>query len=770
MSRLIKAGTNEELRQAVEKALPGDVIVMKNGIWTDVELELKTSGTPDQPITIKAEAPGEAVLTGASALTFAGEYVVVEGLFFKDGVQPGRNGSDTVIRFLKESSHCRLSETAIIDYHPANPEKKYFWVTIDGSHHRVNHCYFKGKYYAGQLLRNMKYSSHNLIDGNYFVDIPAYGINGLEIIQVMGIGSDGELGSAGGEHVLIENNLFERADGECEEVISLKSNHDTVRNNTFKESIGGLVIRSGHNTVVEGNYFIGGQVGGTKGIRITGEDNIVKGNYLTGLQGFGISVMSGEYIDDYLTDQWQPTLRAGTPLGRVPVYNWSKNNTIADNVLIHNDGVDLDIGIGYKTAWPSKQRVLLPESNRIADNVIVKEKGRVYTAAQQDASVMNISFAPNDYVNNRIDSQPSSGMPEGFTFEAIELQRSNNGIQEPLDGRGLSAQGPLTEDDAGPEWTKQKRRAGEPLFQARDQFATVERVPWNTDRNTAVLCAGSSDMFIRSMRTKLDVRRRDLCPLEFNGEILLPVQAVAERLGFATVTTMAGAAVEEIRIRRGASTCVLSEGRCTVVSNGEEKGIDHAPVRYGNVLFLQAKSIAELLGKALQCYEQGLVVLTDPNESVSSFDDDVTRMAAFELFKVTASSFDKEMTIPPEGRSHGKIPAYTLQEEPDTYWASYGDGQWIRYDLGRSVEVGSVAIAFLNGEACGYSADIEASDNGFDWTPISSVVSDSDELKPYPVQAVFACYVRIVGRANRVGNANRIRQVQMYSVQGEALL
>lgn len=772
MSDQTIVGTKAVLQLAIEKALPGDTIVLKNGVWHDVSIELQGKGTSMKPMTIRAETPGEVVLTGASTLTFAGEYWVASGLFFKEGVQPGVNGSDTVVRFLQQSKGCRLSDTAIIDFHPSRPDKKYFWVAIDGSHHRVDHCYFKGKYYAGQLLRSLKYSSYNRIDGNYFVDIPPYGINGLEIIQVMGIGSDGEAGSAGGEHVIIENNLFERADGECEEVISLKSNHDTVRNNTFKESIGGLVIRSGHNTVVEGNYFIGGNVAGTKGIRITGEDNVVSGNYLTGLQGFGISIMSGEYIDEDLTGEWQPVLRAGTPLGRVPMYNWSKRNIVTDNVLVRNAGVDIDIGIGYKSGWPSKQRVLLPESNRIAGNVIVKDKGEPFTAAEQDSAVLDIAFAPNEYGNNRINAcMPNGGTPGGFVCEDIALQALDNGLVMPALTSGtelrLPSFAPLTDEDAGPEWAKRKRKEGEPLFQPRDQFATAEQVPWNAEADVVVLCSGSSDLFVRSMRMKLDVRQRDMCPFLADGETMLPIRAVAEKLG-CVVTS--GATGNEVRIRYRGTSFVLSEGRCIQVIDGREHPTPYVPVRRREELFLRADSAASLLGKTVFRSARGLVVLADEPMAAAMFENHNVAAQATELFKVTAASFEKMMTIPPEGRSHGNVAAYTLHDNPSLYWASFGDGQWIRYDLGQPQLIASVGIAFVDGKRLGYRADIEVSPDGFDWQPAATIVSASDEMDVCPIAPVMTRFVRIVGRTNAFDNANRIRKIQFYTPQRELIL
>jgi len=51
--------SNDELAIALSEAKPGDDIVMKNGAWKDVQIKVTTSGTKDQPITLRAETPSK---------------------------------------------------------------------------------------------------------------------------------------------------------------------------------------------------------------------------------------------------------------------------------------------------------------------------------------------------------------------------------------------------------------------------------------------------------------------------------------------------------------------------------------------------------------------------------------------------------------------------------------------------------------------------------------------------------------------------------------
>ena len=82
--------TIDEFNQAAASVQPGDEIVLANGTWTDVELELKAEGLPDNPVTLRAEEPGQVIITGQSNLSFSGEHIVVSGLVFKDGYTPTR--------------------------------------------------------------------------------------------------------------------------------------------------------------------------------------------------------------------------------------------------------------------------------------------------------------------------------------------------------------------------------------------------------------------------------------------------------------------------------------------------------------------------------------------------------------------------------------------------------------------------------------------------------------------------------------------------------
>jgi hypothetical protein len=124
-----------EFTRAMRDVLPGDTVTMANGTWENVNLLFKPSrnGVPTPSITLRAQTPGQVILTGSSQLRIAGNDLVVDGLQFT-GVYTG-TGRD-VVAFREsatgvQSDHSRLTNCAIVDYNPPAAE------TDTGSNYRV---------------------------------------------------------------------------------------------------------------------------------------------------------------------------------------------------------------------------------------------------------------------------------------------------------------------------------------------------------------------------------------------------------------------------------------------------------------------------------------------------------------------------------------------------------------------------------------------------------------------------------------------------------
>lgn len=434
------AANPTELAAELARAQPGDTIVLADGTWRDAQVTLTAAGTAAAPVTVRARTPGRVIFSGDSSLTFAAPHVVVEGLLFTTGTTK-RN---SVVLF--ESDHGRLTNSAIIDYNPPDVATGYYWVYFQGSHNRVDRGYFKGKGHQQPVVGNhIRGARHNTVDHCHFADIPyVAGRNGREIFRIWGHGGNEELGDDGA-FFTIEHNLFDRADGEGAEIISLKSNRNTVRFNTILRTRGGITNRSGNFNTITDNIILCDGADGAYGMRVTGRHHTVARNYIRG-GTYGLHLMAGEFIERDLTGGYQPIKREGTPLGRVPAYNQARENLIADNVLVGNAGVDFLLGNGYKSNWPRAQRVLVPELNRFTGNVVFRPGGGVaFDIARQDTAVpLDIfSFGPNEFSGNRVlgGTVALTPAPAGITIE-------------PAAGPAPAPPAVLAPADVGPAWRR----------------------------------------------------------------------------------------------------------------------------------------------------------------------------------------------------------------------------------------------------------------------------------------------------------------------------
>ncbi|KKN07000.1 hypothetical protein LCGC14_1071630, partial [marine sediment metagenome] len=275
----------QAFRDISSNLVAGDKVILKNGTWSDFEILLEGQGTKNSPILLTAETNGKVILSGQSNLRLAGKYLEASGLVFKDGYTP----SSAVIEFRKNKNelayNSRVTQTVIDNY--SNPDKREsdYWVALYGQHNRFDHSHLVGKRNKGvtvavRLNTEASQENYHRIDNNYFGYRPTFGSNGGETLR---IGTSHY--SLTDSHTLVENNYFERTNGEVE-IVSVKSGKNILRNNVFYEARGTLTLRHGNGNLIEENIFIGNGVDHTGGIRVINKDQIVRNNYLQGLTGY----------------------------------------------------------------------------------------------------------------------------------------------------------------------------------------------------------------------------------------------------------------------------------------------------------------------------------------------------------------------------------------------------------------------------------------------------------------------------------------------------
>ena len=273
----------QDVASKLQSAAPGDTIVVRDGIYSDVTLEWEGRATAETPVVVMPETPGGVCITGRSRLKIFGEGLTVSSLLFEHCVAD----KGTIVEFRNSDAlarGCRLTDCAFDSCNPARRDILYSYVHLYGRENRVDHCSLFGKKNLGvTLVVMLNYDgcddNHHSIDHNWFGPRPVYGSNGAETIRV---GTSHQC--LQNSRTLISDNLFERCNGEVE-VISIKSGENVIRGNVLYECEGVLALRHGDRNVAEGNLFLGHGVRNTGGIRIVGEDQVVRGNKFIGLEG-----------------------------------------------------------------------------------------------------------------------------------------------------------------------------------------------------------------------------------------------------------------------------------------------------------------------------------------------------------------------------------------------------------------------------------------------------------------------------------------------------
>ncbi|MEO9569842.1 MAG: chondroitinase-B domain-containing protein, partial [Polaribacter sp.] len=395
----ILVSTNTEIQDAIKNAKAGDDITIKNGTYTDLEIKFKAEGAENNPITLRAETPGKVFIEGVSSLEISGNYLEVNGLFFRNGHSPKTN----VIAFRtskKEvANHSKVTNCVILDFNNLQRDQDNLWVQFYGKHNELSNCYIAGKTNGGPTVRvdlkgNQSIRNYHKIINNHFGPRPRKGGARGETIQ---LGSS--FTSMSPSNTTIANNLFEECNGEVE-IISSKTNFNIIKNNVFYKSEGSVVTRHGNYVTVDGNYFIGDGVNEQfGGIRIINTGHWVINNLFYKIKGKNfrspIAVMNG-----------------------IPKSPLNRYNQVTDVVIAYNTFVDSDSPFQFGVGQNLAQKDVLPKSEirsaralrtEVVNNVIYNSKGDANPIIEHDKAD-GVTFKSNVIDNNGIEIKNAHGL------------------------------------------------------------------------------------------------------------------------------------------------------------------------------------------------------------------------------------------------------------------------------------------------------------------------------------------------------------------------
>lgn len=306
---VVWVSTAEELA-ALGTLKDGTEVVWRDGSYVDQQLTLRGEGSAERPILFRAETPGQVHFRGNSRIVIRGAHLVVSGFWWQD---PTPEQSKSVVTFHRESHHATLTQCAITGTGlTADAKTDTKWISLRGTANRVERCSFLNKRNKGALLvvwfDEGLTPRHQILNNHFERPLTLFNeqgkpMNGQETIRI----GDSNSSMRDGE-VVVEGNRFYECHGEQAEIISNKSCANTYRGNLFEKSHGTLTLRHGNNCHVVGNFFLGGGVEGSGGVRIIGEGHLVEQNYMEGLRGRGykaaICLVRGERNPE-LSGYWQ---------------------------------------------------------------------------------------------------------------------------------------------------------------------------------------------------------------------------------------------------------------------------------------------------------------------------------------------------------------------------------------------------------------------------------------------------------------------------------
>ncbi|HSI07342.1 MAG TPA: chondroitinase-B domain-containing protein, partial [Rariglobus sp.] len=298
--------TTTAFKTALGAAVPGDVIILANGTYTNFGYyKMIKSGTAAQPVTVRAQTPGGVIFNGNVQFEIQANYVVLDGFRFNgdarpspDYVNPPKSSGLLKIR----GTDNRISECTINAFNRVNAtDNATKWIQLKGDRHRVDHCHFAGKVGQGQIIdiELDGTADYHRIDHNEFRNF-TYGGDGTNEYESVRVGV-GTLAISTNAFSTVEDNFFENCDGELE-TISVKSSDNVIRRNTLLNCRGSITLRQGKRNLVEGNTILNLN-GRTElgGIRVCGTDHEIIDNYVQGARTGssthigGVVLMSSDY-------------------------------------------------------------------------------------------------------------------------------------------------------------------------------------------------------------------------------------------------------------------------------------------------------------------------------------------------------------------------------------------------------------------------------------------------------------------------------------------
>ncbi|WP_316765818.1 chondroitinase-B domain-containing protein [Pedobacter frigiditerrae] len=273
--------SEKEFKDILSKLVAGDEVIIANGNYTNWNIEIPNKGTSAKPIFIKAQENGKIVFSGdinQTLFKLTGDYIILSGITFKKCTLLKGGG----LIELKNSVNCQITNCLFLENTVKTQFTPLVIVSGNGKNNKIDNCTFTANVDNQDLQVKITKEScpqNTLIEKNIFTNkqkVSWKNGNGGECVQ---IGQDPVLLGLQEAKTIVRENKFINCNGESE-VISNKSSGNSYLKNYFENNDGELVMRGGHDCIIDGNTF----KGGTGGIRINGSGHTITNNKISNIK------------------------------------------------------------------------------------------------------------------------------------------------------------------------------------------------------------------------------------------------------------------------------------------------------------------------------------------------------------------------------------------------------------------------------------------------------------------------------------------------------
>lgn len=283
----IRVGTVAEIYQFVNKLNPGDRLLLKDGIYKNIQLVVLVSGQHESPVHVTAENPGKVYFTGDAKVELRGDYIILRGIYFKEGerdVSKWKTHGPGLVTIY--GCYNRVTECLFNNFDEANSAYITTSLTQNGKvpvHCRIDHCGFVNKLTFDQVIN---------LNNTFKKDTANGGPPMYHRIDHCFFSNPKKEGNAGGGirigyyrndtgRCLVDSNVFERQDSEPE-IITGKSRENIYYANTFLNCQGTLNFRHGDKQAAINNFFISTDtLFEYGGIFVWGSGHLIANNYFS---------------------------------------------------------------------------------------------------------------------------------------------------------------------------------------------------------------------------------------------------------------------------------------------------------------------------------------------------------------------------------------------------------------------------------------------------------------------------------------------------------